>query len=270
MRNFKIILLSVAIVLAALSPVAAQGGYSVPSNKVDISAMSVAELWDQANTSYANEDYVNAIKRYKEILNRDLYSADLYYNLANVYHKRGKVGLSLLNYYKAQRLSPTDGDIQHNIEVASLGTQDNITRMPRLFIFDWDESISTMLNCMSWSVLSLVMFALMMASILLYLLTTRLSLRRFGFWGLVTTLLLFAVTTRYAVNAKSKLLHPDEAIVMKSSVSITSSPNPNSTELFILHEGTKVHVEKSVDSWYEIVLDDGKKGWVQSKSVERI
>lgn len=49
-----------------------------------------------------------------------------------------------------------------------------------------------------------------------------------------------------------------------------SSPNQNSTDLFILHEGTKVEISDRLNGWCEITIADGKKGWMECSTFETI
>jgi len=53
-------------------------------------------------------------------------------------------------------------------------------------------------------------------------------------------------------------------------VSGKSSPDNSGTDLFVLHEGTKVTIEDEVGEWFEIRLSDGNKGWVPSNSLDII
>jgi SH3-like domain-containing protein len=58
---------------------------------------------------------------------------------------------------------------------------------------------------------------------------------------------------------------------MESAVSVKSTPAKNGTDLFILHEGTKVViVDNSMREWKEVRVADGKQGWVETKSIEDI
>ena len=49
-----------------------------------------------------------------------------------------------------------------------------------------------------------------------------------------------------------------------------SAPEKEGSDIFILHEGTKVEVLSSYDGWTEIMIADGNKGWVPADSVELI
>lgn len=272
MKNLHIFLLSFALLITSsffVEGVVAQS-YSVPTAEVDLDSKEVDELWDMANTAYANDDYIGAEEYYNAILDRDVHSADLYYNLGNVHYKKGEIGVSLLNYYRALRLNPSDSDIRHNIDVVSAKTADNIEQVPQLFIVEWSEWIGAHLSCMEWSVLSLIFFAVFLTFLMLYLLADGLKQRRLGFCCGVVSLVVFVLTVHYALVSRSELINPSEAIVMRSSLSVSSSPSSASTELFILHEGTKVQILSSHDTWSEIMIDDGKKGWVESSKIEQI
>ena len=50
-----------------------------------------------------------------------------------------------------------------------------------------------------------------------------------------------------------------------------STPAQNGTDLFILHEGTKVNItDDSMKDWREIRVADGKEGWLPTKDLEVI
>ena len=57
---------------------------------------------------------------------------------------------------------------------------------------------------------------------------------------------------------------------MSSAISVKSSPDRSATDLFVLHEGTKVRIVTEIDDWYEIVIADGKKGWTEGRNIEKI
>jgi len=45
-------------------------------------------------------------------------------------------------------------------------------------------------------------------------------------------------------------------------VSVKSSPDEQGTNVFLLHEGTRVVTVDSVQQWKEVRISDGNKGWV--------
>ena len=62
----------------------------------------------------------------------------------------------------------------------------------------------------------------------------------------------------------------DNAIVFAPEVSVKSSPADSGTDLFVLHEGTKVVIQEQVGSWVEVVLSDGNRGWLPVSTIEVI
>jgi len=57
---------------------------------------------------------------------------------------------------------------------------------------------------------------------------------------------------------------------MQAVITAKSSPSDSSTDLFIIHEGTKVTINEKLDDWNKIKLSDGNVGWVKSKDIEEI
>jgi SH3-like domain-containing protein len=76
----------------------------------------------------------------------------------------------------------------------------------------------------------------------------------------------------FAFSSRNKYLVYDshKAIITTPMVSGKSSPDSSGTDLFVLHEGTKVSVEDEVGEWLEIRLSDGNKGWVPLNSLNII
>ena len=113
-------------------------------------------------------------------------------------------------------------------------------------------------------------FGVVLLFLLLFLLGSRIKVRKAGFYGAVASLLMFVVVTIFGVSARNSIIDRPGAIVMSSAISVKSSPDRAATDLFVLHEGTKVEVSSEIDGWSEITIADGKKGWTESAHLERI
>lgn len=258
-----------ATTAAAAETQASAAGAPAENTAADASA-EPSQLWESANAAYSTGNYDAAIDGYNRILDRGLHSAPLYYNLANALFKKGETGSAILYYNRALRLSPADEDIRHNLEYAERMTKDNIEAVPEFFLATWLRSVRSSLSCSAWTVMSLVLFAAMLALGLLYLLSQRLSVRKAGFYGMAAAMLLFVITSLFAWGERRVIVDRNEAIVMGSSVPVKSSPDKSATDLFVLHEGTKVTVGDTLDGWAEIRIADGNKGWVETGRIERI
>lgn len=229
-----------------------------------------SEHWETGNKAYIDGDYNKAIAEYNAILDGGEYSMKLYYNLANAYFKVGSIGKSILYYNKALRIAPSQEDIRHNLAIAEAQTKDRIVAIPEFFINRWLRTLRNTMSCGTWSLLSLLFFGVLLSFTLLFLLASRIRWRKVGFYGALFSLVIFVAVTLFAISSRNDILQHEEAIVMGSAVSIKSSPDRSATDLFVLHEGTKVRIIAEVDEWREIVIADGKKGWVEVKNIEQI
>ena len=229
-----------------------------------------AERWEMGNKAYMDGAYDKAVEEYSAILEGGEYSMELYYNLANAYFKMEKIGKAILYYNKALRIAPSQEDVLHNLAIAETRTKDKITAVPEFFLHRWMRVVRNSVSCNAWGALSLLFFALILTFALLFLLASRLGVRKAGFYGALCSLLLFVATTAFAISSRNDILTADEAVVMSSAISVKSSPDRSATDLFVLHEGTKLRIVAEFDEWVEVVIADGKKGWTERKNIETI
>lgn len=270
---FLCLLLLVCFATSAQEPadsLAQQMPAEQPASEVMAPEATADQLWDKANTAYINGDFHAAADVYEQILARGYSSMKLYYNLANAYFKEGRLGKSILFYKRALRLAPGNDDIRYNLHVAEIRTKDNIEDIPEFFMAVWLRDMRHLMSCTAWSMVSLGALASMLALFLLYLLAQRLSLRKAGFYGTLAATTLFALTTWFAVGERHEMLDDAHAVVMAASTSVKSSPDKSATDLFVLHEGTTVQITNRLEGWCEVVIADGKKGWLECRMIETI
>ncbi|MEG1700395.1 MAG: tetratricopeptide repeat protein [Alistipes sp.] len=232
--------------------------------------LTADQLWDAANTAYINGDFHGAVLDYEQLLDRGLSSMKLYYNLANASFKEERLGKAILYYHRALRLAPGNDDIRYNLGVAEARTKDTIEQIPEFFLITWVRGVRHTMGCTAWSLLSLAALICALSLSLLYLLSQRLSLRKVGFYGTMAAGLLFVVTLWFAVGERREMRDDTQAVVMSASTVVKSSPDKSATDLFVLHEGTVVTRTGQLDGWCEVVLADGKKGWLEAKKIETI
>ncbi len=233
-------------------------------------AETAEQTFDQANQAYQQGKFAEAIEKYEMILERGLLSSALYYNLGNAYFKAGNLGKAVLNYERALRLSPNDEDIQHNLQLVNLMLTDRIEPTPRLFIWDWWDGIkgTFSLNAITW--IGYLFFLLVLGSVVTIMLAPSYALRRAGFAAALVTSLLLAITLVIFFGKLNDVQRSDVAIVTAGITTIKNSPDPKSTDAFVLHSGVKVFITDKVNDWLKIRLADGKVGWMEQSAGEVI
>ena len=64
---------------------------------------------------------------------------------------------------------------------------------------------------------------------------------------------------------------PERAVILAEAVAVRSAPaEDDDLTLFEVHEGTRVRIDQRTGVWAEVVLDDGKVGWVPLDVLEAI
>ena len=231
---------------------------------------SFAVTKTEADSAYARGEFQQAIKDYEALLKQGA-SADLYYNLGNAYYRSENITRAVLNYERALLLSPGDRDIRFNLQIAQAKTIDKIVPESEMFFFTWYRALVNLMSVDGWASVALVSLALVIILLLVYLFSDRVWLRKVGFFGGILMLLLFVLSNIFAWQQKQNLLFRKGGIVMTPTISVKSTPASNGTDLFILHEGTKVVItDSSMKDWREIRIADGKEGWIESKHLEEI
>lgn len=223
-----------------------------------------------ADSAYARQQYQQAIKDYEELLH-DGVSAELYYNLGNAYYRTDNITRAVLNYERALLLSPGDGDIRFNLQMARSKTIDKITPESEMFFVTWYHALVNIMSVDGWARTALVSFALAIVLALAYLFSARIWVRKVGFFGGLAFIAVFILANLFAYQQRQELVNRTGAIIISSAVPVKSTPSKSGTDLFILHEGTKVEITDGImRGWKEIRVADGKEGWIETSKIEII
>ena len=233
-----------------------------------LSASAVTKA--EADSAYTQGRYQQAVKAYEQLLQQGV-SADLYYNLGNAYYRMDEMPRAVLNYERALLLSPGDRDIRFNLQMARSKTIDKITPESEMFFVTWYHSLVNLTSVDGWATLALCALALAIVLVLVYLFTEPVWLRKLGFFGAFALLLVFVVSNFFAFAQKRSFTSRSGAIIMAPAATVKSTPAKQGTDLFILHEGTKVDItDGSMNQWKRIRIADGKEGWVETSQIELI
>lgn len=235
-----------------------------------IFAQNVEDRMKQAREYYRNNEFDKAINIYEELRNDGYQGTSLFFNLANSYYRIGKLGYAILNYERALKLSPSDEDVKHNIAFANLSTVDRIQPLPTFFLFEWWESILASLTVNGWTYLAYLFFLLLIVFIVIYFFARSIFQQKlilFSGLGVLVIFLLVVSLLIVKINREETLI---SGVVIEQSVTVKTSPDTKSTDAFVIHEGLKVNLEDKIDNWVKIKLADGKVGWVENNSIEKI
>ena len=224
----------------------------------------------QADSLYTAERYQEAAQQYEALLKQGE-SADLYYNLGNAYYRMDDITHAVLAYERALLLSPGDADVRFNLQMARSKTIDKIVPESEMFFVTWYRSLVHLMSVDAWGRMAIVSLVCALLLVLVYLFAQRVWLRKVGFFAGLLFLVLFLASNVFGFQLQQSLLHRTGAIIIRSAVNVKSTPSQNGTDLFILHEGTRVNIiDDTMRGWREVRVADGKSGWVEIKDIEVI
>ena len=221
----------------------------------------------EAETAYAAEQYDKAIELYESLLKNYGDSYELFYNLGNSYYKDGKIAYAILNYERALLIKPGDSDIRFNLEMAKQQTVDKIEPLQDFFLKKWFSAVQNLVGVDSWATLGIICFVLFIGCLVLFFFSKWMRLKKTGFYLGILLFIVVIFSNIFAYNQKNELLNRNGAIVFAPTVTVKSSPDDSGTDLFVLHEGTKVFIRSSVGDWKEIMLEGGDVGWINKKDI---
>lgn len=224
----------------------------------------------QGVTYFTSGSYKEALQVWTDIYNTGYRSANLNYNIGNAYFKLNNVPGAILFYERAYLLNPADENINYNLQIARTLIVDRFQEIPELFFVRWYNFIALFLSTNNWAKISIISFVLCLLLASLYIYSTRYRHKVIGFWFAVFFFILSVASFAFTVRNKALVYDSHKAIISSPLVNGKSSPDNSGTDLFVLHEGTKVSIEDEVGEWFEIRLSDGNKGWIPVNSLNII
>jgi len=184
------------------------------------------------------------------------YSAAGLYNLGNAYMRQGKPGMAVLNYERANLLSPNDPDIDANLSYVRASS--HLPAQPRSTF----ERLARIASPFATFWLGVFGLLIVGASALAAQLSSQHPwLRR------AALLLGISMISLTACNALAlwPLLH--EGVVITGGTSVRVSPVPMGDSLFSLPEAETVRITAQHEGFFLVQTRAGRTGWVSRSNV---
>ncbi len=233
-----------------------------------VTTQSSDSLFQLGNTYYENEQYETAASTYEQLEN-DYSHEYLYLNLGNSYYRMGELGNAVWAYEKAYSIAPRDQDIIYNLNFVRSQVRDRIIPPDNFFIFSLYTAFLDKTTILDISVLGGLLFIIIS---IIYLMNSYLLIPEKLNSIINSTLILTLVFLIWvSVDKYWKFTDINEAIVISTSVDVRSAPiQRGENVVFRVHEGTKAQITAVDSGWYEIILLDGKKGWLSTQDMRKL
>jgi hypothetical protein len=239
--NPGITLLAAILVVGAASPARAE---------------SRAASFDEANRSYSEGHYADSVADFETLARSHGVSAPLLYDLANAYAQEGNVGLSVLNYERAQVLAPRDPDIVANLDYVRAKAGLPAPVQP------WYQRFARTFALTTWTLFAASGFWLACVA---FLAGRKWRVRRLFHAAA------FAVLVGMSAVAAAVVLDRDlnHAVVLESKTApVRVSPFDTAASEVALSEGEEVSIIGRHGDFVRVRDGQGRTGWVQSAAVQ--
>ena len=258
LRLTIVIAITLTFLLLTLTACASQAGPSTASG-----AQMAA-----ANQRYESGEFVAAAEGYQALVDAGVRDGQLYYNLGNAYFKSGDLGRAILNYRRAQRLLPRDGDVDANLKLARAQTRDRIETEDEAALVALARRIIHWLTLEEAAAIALLLWIALCGLVIGALLwRKRRQLGRYGA-GVVAGLLLLTLLS-IGVRRWDTGREPP-AVVVAPEVTVRSGPGEDYLTEFALHAGAEVRLIEQRGEWVRLVLPGGLQGWAPAAAVPEV
>ena len=225
-------------------------------------------LFQLGNYYYEDEQYEIAINNFEQ-LEKGFAHEYLYLNLGNSYFRVGELGNAVWAYEKAYSISPRDEDIIHNLNFVRSQVKDIIIPPDNFFLFSLYKAALDKTTILD--IIILCGFLSISISII-YLIKSYVFINKKISSIFNYTLIFFILFLIWISFDKYwRISDINEAIVVSTSIDVRSAPiERGENVVFRIHEGTKAEITTYESGWYEIILIDGKKGWVNTQYMREL
>ena len=234
-------------------------------------APSPTDLMAEANAQYERGEYADAAQQYEALIDSGHADAALYYNLGNAYFKNGDLGRAVLNYLRAEELSPRDADIRANLEFARERTIDRVESGGESFFASVSAVARRWVTIGEIGVLSLLLWvgsAVAISALVVWRAVPRRTAVRNGaiVASAATILSLLLLLSMLYANPND-----DSGVIVASKIDIVSGPGEQYETEFTLHSGAQIHLVDTRQGWVRVALPgDDLQGWAPSNAVEAV
>ncbi len=234
---------------------------------ISIKLPAESSLQQKAEKAFNDKNYKETIILYEGLIKQDYTSYKLFYNLGNAYYKNNEIGKAIFNYERANKLEPNNTAINFNLQLARKQLIDDSDNKENFFTDSVKLNIVNTINTKAWALLGIASLILSFAFLFLYFISTKLIIKRIGFFAGTLILLVFIISFflgKTALNIKQQKAF---AIITIRETKLFNVPNVTSSTTILLHEGTKVKVIETNLDWTNIKLENNIQGWVKTQHV---
>ena len=254
-----------------IGPLAAFGILVALTAGVFAQAPSPGDVMAEANLLYEREEYAEAAQRYETIIGLGYRDAAVHHNLGNAYLESGDLGQAILNYLRAEELSPRDPDIAANLELARSRTVDQLQPEGDSLVAAISNFGRRWATTGEFGTVALLLWAAGAATVSALILRPDMQRRNILRSGAAVCFAPMLICLILLLSMLYANPYANTGVVTQVTAEILSGPGPQYQEVFALHSGAQVRLTDSRQGWLQVALPGGElKGWAPAHMLEAV
>ena len=219
------------------------------------------------NAAYQSGEFQRAIQLYQKAISEGFDNGHVRFNLGNAYYRTGSIGRAIANYRLALLDLPGDPDVRANLFFARGKAVDRLggsSTAWRPFFLNEHLSVYHL------EMVFLVLYVIFWAAVLLGVRITHPFVITVIVLGSATGFSAFAVKPDAQRRPSLAPGGSTPAVVVANEIKVYSGNAENFQVVFLLHDGAEVMSGERRGEWIQLLLPDGRRGWVKQSEIQLI
>ena len=249
----------------------AAGGFAALASGVMAQEPSSSEMMAVANQRYERGEFAEAVQQYEALVGAGYREASVYYNLGNSYLEDGDLGRAVLNYLRAEELSPRDPDIIANLDLARSRTVDQLQAEGDSLVASVADFGRQWATTTEYGLAALLLWAIVGLAVGALIIRPAIRRRSFLRGGAVIAFVAMLIPLVLLLSMVYSNPYANTGVVTARTVEVLSGPGQQYGEEFALHSGAQVRLVDSRHGWLQVALPGGElQGWLPAHTVEAV
>lgn len=236
----------------------------------------------QTDSAESSEGFAAAAAKYQLIVDSSVRSSRLFINLGNAYLQSGELGRAIVNYERARQLTPFDKQVLINLSYAqaqiSAVDSDSSSRTDQGDGDAWQAALKKIRaanDALTGFAGPVAMIWILAVSSILFwcLMIFRTVGLRFPVWRIATPIgLLLGLALLSVVLTKTGNPDGSSGIVVAQRLELHSGDGVQFPTTYSIEsaQGLPVTLRSQRGNWMQVETSNGRIGWTESDSIERI
>ena len=232
---------------------------------------SAPEMMVEANHRFERGEFAEAAQQYEALIGLGYRDAAVHYNLGNAYLEDGDLGRAILNYLRAEELSPRDPDIIDNLALARSRTVDQLESEGDSLVASVADFGRFWGTTAEFGLAALLLWAVFGVAASLLIIRPAMRRRAILLGGAVVAVTAMLVPLVVLLSMLYSNPYDNTGVVTVRTVEVLSGPGPQYGEEFALHSGAQVRLVDSRHGWLQVALPGGElQGWLPAHTIEAV